>query len=392
MKNVHNKSMYTYGILFMIFVISICNTTQGIILSDYIIYYDLESSRQGLMSAIQSAGNIVGLLIIGIILGRLKKSTILIASAIIVPIVFFIMGSKPSLFALLLSYGIYGIAFALWDSLSSSLMVDIHPSNSSRYMNLLHGVFGLGGIVGPLLFQGLDGIGFIWNQMLTIAGIIAVMAFIVYTIGVIPIIRSNHGRIEKVSNITFLDVKSFLSKKRNILLIICAFLYGAHQIGITVWMTRFISDYLETPQWGPGAISIFWVGIAASRLAVSIQSIKPEKLILFGHLISGFAIACGIFIGNGFIMFICCGIAGFAEGPILPMTLDIACSWEKGKTSLGSSLVLFVHYIGFIITPPLIGALIFTNGIKVGMIIPAILSLIATIFAFFLKKRRELYE
>ncbi len=91
-------------------------------------------------------------------------------------------------------------------------------------------------------------------------------------------------------------------------------------------------------------------------------------------------------------MFIFCGISGLVEGAILPMTLDMACNWQKDKSSLGSTMVLFVHYGGFIITPPLIGALIFTYGIKVGMIIPAILSAVATIFAYFLmKKRREQY-
>ena len=53
MKTINSKSLYTYGILLMIFVISLCSTTQGIILSDYIIYYNLESSKQGLMSAFQ---------------------------------------------------------------------------------------------------------------------------------------------------------------------------------------------------------------------------------------------------------------------------------------------------------------------------------------------------
>ncbi|NLJ88015.1 MAG: MFS transporter [Epulopiscium sp.] len=392
MKTINSKSLYTYGILLMIFVISLCSTTQGIILSDYIIYYNLESSKQGLMSAFQSVGNIAGLIIILIFAGRLKKSTMLAISAAIIPFIFFIMGTKPALSVILVSYAIFGIMFALWDSLASSVMVDIHSSNSSRYMNILHGIFGLGGITGPLVFQGLGGMGLMWNQMLIASGILSLIGVSIFIMGIVSTRKLNPNSKEKTSDLTLLDIKKFLLEKRNRIILICAFLYGAHQIGITVWMTRFISDYLGTPKWGPGALSLFWVGIALSRLAVSRLSLEPSKLIFFGHLLSALAIGIGVLIGNGFIMFIFCGISGLVEGAILPMTLDMACNWQKDKSSLGSTMVLFVHYGGFIITPPLIGALIFTYGIKVGMIIPAILSAVATIFAYFLmKKRREQY-
>ncbi|HOQ16921.1 MAG TPA: MFS transporter [Defluviitaleaceae bacterium] len=386
----NKKLLYTYCILMMLFVISLCNTTQGIILSDYIVYYALESSKQGLVSAFQSTGNIIGLIIIILLSGKYKKSTMLAISAALIPVIFFIIGNKPALFILLLSYAFFGIVFALWDSLGSSLMADIHTINSSRYMNLLHGFFALGGIIGPLIFQSLGTEGFSWDQMLRLAGIISLVAVFLFTLGLVSAKKLIIENKDNSSDILITDIKTFFREKRNRIILISAFLYGAHQIGITVWMTRYISEYLGTPQWGPAALSLFWVGIAISRLVASRLSLEPAKWIFFGHLISGIVIAIGVLSENGFIMFICCGLSGLAEGAILPMTLDMACNWRKGKSSLGSSMILFVHYVGFIVTPPLIGALIFTYGIKVGMIMPAILSIVATLFTYFLtRKGRE---
>jgi len=388
MKAVQHKKMYTFGILFMMFVASVCSTTQGVMLTDFIEYYKLKSSGQGLISVFQSAGNILALLLIGIIIimGRLKKSTLLMVTAVTVPLVFLLMGSKPPFYILLCGYAIYGIAFGFLDSVASSVMVDLYRDRSSKYMNLLHGIYGLGGLAGPLLIQKLSGFEFTWNEILMICAAIAVGASIVYAIGAVPVIRCKDREIEVASPIHLSDVKNFFREKRKRILLICAFLYGAHQIGITVWMTRYISEYLGTPKWGPGALSAFWVGVASSRLIITRFSINRTKVIFLGHLLDGIIIAVGVLVGNGFFMLVCCGIAGFVEGTILPLTLDMACCWELKNTSLGSSMVLFALYIGFIIAPPLIGFLIDIYGVKVGMILPAIFSLTAAFFAFFLIK------
>lgn len=371
-----SKKWYVAGIFLMMFTGAICTTTQGVMLTHYIDYYQLESFEQGLMSAFQSGGNLAALLLIGILQKYLSKNTILLITAVAIPTVFFLFGTNLPFFIFLTGYGIYGIAFGFLDSLASSIMVDLYPEKSSMYMNLLHGIYGLGGLTGPILLRFLELREIPWQRILFLMGCIALVASLLYGIGTI-FMRKNSFEREQTRPIHWQDIVHYFRDRNKRILFICAFLYGAHQIGITVWIARYISEYLHTPRWGALALSVFWVCIAAARLILPHFGISNIRLLFLGNLVSGLAIMAGVITGNGFFMMICVGISGFAEGTILPLNLDTACHWEMENTSIGSSMVLLAHYIGFMITPVIMGKLIADTSIMAGMLFPAVLSVIA---------------
>lgn len=382
------KGFYTAAIYFMMFTASVCTTTQGVMLTQYIEYYDLKSVEQGLMSAFQSGGNLAALFFLGVLLRKLKKREILMITAVLIPCVFFMFGMRVELPFFLSGYFVYGVVFGFLDSLASSTMVDLYPENSSLYMNLLHGIYGLGGLAGPLILKRLSLKGLEWNELLTAAGVMAAAAFAVYGLAVFFSKEMPAGcRVEE--KITAGDMADFLRDKRKRGLFCCAFLYGAHQIGITVWMTRYITIYLKEPAPGGVVLSVFWVCVAFSRLVFPRFKWKNETALWAGHLISGLAVLAGVLSADGLVMVICTGISGLAEGMILPLTLDMGCHFEMNHTSLGSSMVLLAHYAGFIITPLIMGALISKASISAGMVLPAVLSLAAAVLMYTLCKRPD---
>ena len=384
MQNNRNKGLYAAGIFLMMFTASICTTTQGVMLTNYISYYHLESFQQGLMSAFQSGGNLVALFLLGALLGRLTKRKILIITALAVPAVFLVFGMKPSFYVLLAGYGVYGMVFAFLDSLSSSIMVDLFQEKSAFSMNLLHGVYGLGGLLGPVILKILKANDFAWNEMLLATGVIALAASAIYIASAAFAGEPGSIQPEGDRQIKLTDIIRFLKERKKQTLFVCAFLYGAHQIGITVWMTRYVSDYLGEPELGALTLSVFWVCVAVSRLVFPVFGWKQGDIIWAGNLISGLAILVGVVIGDGGIMVGCVGISGLAEGMILPSALDMACHWTMENTTLGSNMVLLAHYAGFIVTPMVIGAVISVASVSAGMILPALLSLAAAALMYWL--------
>lgn len=381
MQEKKTKFFYTAAIYFMMFTASVCTTTQGVMLTQYIEYYKLKSFEQGLMSAFQSGGNLAALFFLGVLLRRLRKKDILMITAVMIPCIFFMFGMRPSLSVFLSGYFVYGVVFGFLDSLASSTMVDLYPENSSLYMNVLHGIYGLGGLAGPLILRKLSLMGFEWNELLMAAGGIAAAAFAAYCLAVFFSGRmpAGSGLEEKI---TAGDMMDFLKDKRKRGLFYCAFLYGAHQIGITVWMTRYITDYLKEPVFGAIVLSVFWVCVAVSRLVFPGFRWKSETALWAGHLVSGLAVFTGVLWADGQVMVICTGISGLAEGMILPLTLDMGCHFEISHTSLGSSMVLLAHYAGFIITPMIMGEVISVFTVSAGMLLPAVLSLMAAAFMY----------
>lgn len=376
MKEKRSKFFYTAAIYLMMFTASVCTTTQGVMLTQYIEYYNLKSFEQGLMSAFQSGGNLAALFLLGVLLRRLKKRNILMITAVMIPCIFMMFGMKPPLSAFLAGYFVYGVVFGFLDSLASSMMVDLYLENSSFYMNILHGIYGLGGLTGPLLMRSGSLMGLKWNELLTVTGLIAAAAFVIYCLAMFLSRKMETGnRMEEIIRVR--HVAEFLRNKRKRILFYCAFLYGAHQIGITVWTTRYITDYLKEPAFGAIVLSVFWVCVAVSRLVFPRFRWKAETALWVGHLISGLVIFIGVLSKNGQIMIICTGISGLAEGMILPLTLDMGCHFEISHTSLGSSMVLLAHYAGFIITPMVMGAFISVFTVSAGMMLPAVLSIVA---------------
>ncbi|MEL7608090.1 MAG: MFS transporter [Bacillota bacterium] len=376
------KRAYTISLLFLMFIGAVCSSTQGVMLTNYIDYYGLQSSAQGLTSAFQSIGGITALLLIGILVGRVHKSVIIMITAVAVPVVFLTLGSKPPFVVLLISYALYGVAFGFEDSTSSSLMADLYQRRSAVYMNLLHGIYGIGGLVGPILLSSLVNAGLEWNQTLFVIAGLAFLGLIVYAVCGAPIMRSKVQVSKPAARMRWSDVRSFLMEKRKRLLLLAAFLYGAHQIAITGWSMRYISEFLGTPQYGALALSLYWIGITVSRFIAPRFGIARSKIVVFGFVATTLILGAGLASGNGFVMMLCCGLAGIVEGAVLPMLLDMSCSWQIENTSLGSTMVIFVLYIGFILIPPAIGAIAALAGITVGMLTTVVFSVIGSFVTF----------
>ncbi len=375
------KKRLTAALCAMMFAGACCNMTQGALLTDFIGHYVLVSARQGAVSSFQTAGNIASLLLVGFLLGRLRKYCLLAVSAVVIPSVFFLMGIKPAFAALLLLYFFYGAAFGFVDTLASSVMVDLHPDGSGRFLNLIHGVYGVGALCAPAVLQLLSEAGVEWNILLVCCGALALASGFLYLSSAVPVLRIKRNAPENAGKLRLGDIKKYLSSPPRRILLFCAVLYGAHQIGVTVWVNRYISEYLGSPRWGAAALSFFWLGIASSRLAVMKLRFEPRKILRYGYLFSGLFLLAGVVAARGPLMAVCTLLAGAAEGPTLPIALDLACRREPQNTSFGSTMLLLGHNLGLVAAPPAMAFLISNVSPACGMLLPVITALLASVFA-----------
>lgn len=373
--------MFTGTIILLMFTSALCTATQGTLLTKYIDFYGLESTAQGLTSSMQSAGNLIALLLIGLLAGKLQKMSMVMISAVSIPIVFLLLGSKPAFPVFLVAFMLFGIAFGFQDSLASALMVDLNPDESGIYMNLLHGAFGLGGLTGPIFFVSLMKKGLEWNGVLLLVACICCVSCAIYILLCSRVRKYLSVDTKPKERIGLKDIKKFLSEKRKIILLICAVSFGAHQIGISSWINRYVVNYIGDVDNGALSLSMFWAGTAVSRLLSSVIHIKNSTKVSLGFLLTSAFILIGILSHNGIVMMVCCIFAGLAEGPILPLMLDMSCRWERGNTSLGSTMLLLATYCGFLLMPLLIGKVGALDNLRIAMLLPVLASLIGAAFS-----------
>ena len=374
------KRKYLIGVLILVFTASFCANTQGVFLTDFINSYGLESSSQGLVSSFQSIGNIIALLLIIIYLSRIKKSSLLMVFAVVAPLIFFCLGLKPPFVILLLLYGFYGLCFALVDSVSSSTMADIYPEQSANKMNLLQASFGLGGLCGPFILQIILNTGIVWNKVLFVVAGFALVVTVIFVYSSRPMMKSKEIKYGKKEAIKLADVKDYFLTKKKLLLILSLFLFGMLQVGMMIWMPRFIGEYLGAPKFAAISLSLYWLGITIARFLLAKIKFDQVRILSIGLILSGVFLSFGILIGNSTVMILLCAVMGFCQGPVLPNALSLSCSWTR-NSSLGSSIILFCLYTGNMLTAPLIGFIIQHFGGSFGLMFPAAAGILGGVFA-----------
>ena len=387
---------FIIGVYAMMFMIAIGTSTQGTLLSSYIDHYKLTSVSQGLMSTLQSTGQFAALFGIGLLTGRFRKSKLILVFDVAICALFFLLGQGAAFPVFLVFYFLYGFSIGFVDPLSSSLMVDYFGDRSVIFMNMLHGVYGVGGLIGPILASWCASRGLIWQSTLKVIGCLFIAASLLYMLGAYlnrdaerTALAAEKTKETGSGDSTWQDLKEFLSMKKTWLVLIGSFLYGGHQIGITVWIVRYIEVYLNSPKWAAVALSAFWVTTALSRFFVIRLPMSKFQMLIWGNLISGLAMAAGILLGNGFVMFLCTALCGLVEGVILPINLDISCHYIEKNTSLGSASVSCFLYIGFAVVPLIMAYVINAVSIAAGMMIPAVFSLVAAALCVILNREEK---
>jgi len=339
----------------------------SVLMSRVVEDFSLAGAQQGMMNSALNMGSIAALLLVPFLQGRTKKSTMLIASALLQTVMLMVIGLAPSFFPLLAACVVMGLGGGWADNYINSTIVDIHRENSAQYMGLLHGCYGIGSIINPLLLQCLLLLGD-WRE--AYLGTTVIMAVI--TMQYIFVFRKCKGVFYEVADaerkLDFFHIKGYLSEPLNLLIVVCTFLFVAGQNSLLSWLVRYMRVRYEAEALGAGAFSLYWACTTLSRFIVPRLKAAPFRLICMGTLISATAHTVGILSGNPTVMLVMTGINGLACGHALPMLIHIGVSRHPGNTSMATSVIILASKITMMITPLLVGIL-FSISMDMSMLV-----------------------
>lgn len=381
MKNKKNAILWlTVSILLLLIAYAMPNNIITVTMNPIINEFQLDGAAQGLMSSVMQLGSVIALLIAPLLQGRLRKFVLMMISGMLQLAMILLTGVCSNLSMLLVMCTFLGASGGLIDTVCNSYMVDLHPENSAKYLGLLHGTFGVGGLMTPLLVTGLLS-KTSWRNVYLICGMIYAALFIASFVFGIGHFRTV-GEVQAVSEnkLTADMVKAYLKNRENLLLLLVGILYAASQTGIAGWQVRYITLRFDNAQLGSIGVSIFWACATISRFLAPMLPIKPMKLFIGGIILSGIAHAFGVLIETPYAMIVAAGIVGILSGPSMPVLLGEAAKGNEGITSLTTSAMLFVMCISRMITPLVLGELT-TTSVVLAMLVPAFAAIFAGIFA-----------
>lgn len=354
-------------------------------------YGDLNAlvTNAGLLSMMTCFGTIISALSYAKVSKKLSTRAIISISILFTCIGLFFFSLAHSFYFLLPIALILGIGGGAIDSTLNNY-VSRHYSTST--MAFLHGFWGIGTTIGPILLGVIVPLGYTWRTGYRVLSII--QAFILLlSLFSFPLWKKAEGKDydlssekNKNSNVKYIDA---IRTKGATYGFLGFFGYCAGECTVMVWgSTYMVYKGLEQSISATYSSFFFW-GMTIGRMLTGLLSIKigSERLIRFGFVLIAVSLLLFSFI-PAYLIFIPLFLIGLGCAPIYPLMIhQTPLLYEEKYCNILIGLQMASAYVGSTLIPPLFGFLYKIIGMWVMPLFLLLFFLISFISA---EKKRSL--
>lgn len=376
-----SKRTLTAGILLLIFLYGLTNAYQSVVINRVVDTYHLTGGAQGIMSSMMNLGGIIAFFAAPLLQGRLKKTSMLLIACLLLTVSFFLLGGTTP-FAIMIGASVLaGFSFGWLDTNCNAVMVDIHAENSASYLGLLHGSFGVGGLIAPLMITALLAV-ITWRGVSLVMGVIVALVGLAFLM-ILAVSAKGTPAAAPEQPLSFAAARGFLLKKKNVMMLVAGMLYAITQSGLLIWLVRYMTLQYNAEALGSTALSIYWVCATLSRFFAPRIPLRPLKLFLVGALLSCVFQTIGVLSGSPVVMCVMVGVIGLVTGHCVPMLLSEIAKGQQGNSALAASATLVSMCFMRILVPVGMGAVASAVNISFAMLAPAVSGALAGMMALF---------
>ena len=376
----HNAVKWITGAIFLMLVAcSLGSNIIGVTMNPLIGEFSLTGASQGLMNSMINLGSTLPLVIIPFLQGRIHKSWLIILGSALQALMLLLTGLSGNFTLLLVACALLGAGNNFTDSCCNSYIVDLHPADNSKYLNLLHGFFGVGGLITPLLITWiLNNSG--WRASYSVAAVICAVIIVLFAAIVLRHKKDVTGASASSEKpITGEMFRGYITNRRNLMLMIGTIFYAASQLGLINWIVRYMSVRFDAPDLGSIGMSAYWICATICRMFCSKLPYAPHKMLVVGCIGAGVFHAIGVISGSPIVMIICSGLVGIVSGLCIPVLVSEAAIGNEDRTALSTSSLFLLMGLSRMLMPLLMGA-VAASSIVSCMLLPAASALIGAVF------------
>jgi fucose permease len=376
--SVRFKTLLTGYLYLLMLAYGLYVTMIGPLMPELIGQYSLRMSQGGLIVSSNSMGGLLIILLGGILIDRLPKSRLIAVLFLLYSIWLLLVGTSPIYIVLLLLFFALGATTRMLDIVLNAFTADLYPERRGFFLNLLHTFFGIGAFLGPVFARALLNLQAEWHIVFLILGCVCLLIFTLY----ITMIRRqesigrNHASEEQSRSF------SWLRSPRIWFLCLVMILYAGHQTGVTVWLPMYLQTHLRTDvNLASYALSVFWLGIIAGRIASSLLTTRfdPKHLVLWGCLFGGLFLVAGIVSGLPLVLIAAAGITGMLTGSTIPLLITMGCGWFPSSSGSVTSLLYLNSNLAKMVFPWLVGFIADSYSFRFGMHVTGVTLLLASL-------------
>ena len=388
--NLENKFLPLTVILYLLmFINGISVTMIGPLMPVFVNQYEISISTSGLIILLKGIGALMALISGLAFAGMVRKSLLIniIFGIFIVSIL--LVSLEPSYIILLIFFFFTGASISLLDAVLNAYIAEMHSKKLGFYINLLHASFGVGALLGPFFSNAFIVSGLSWNTIFLTLAIFSsvILVFYILVQRIIPIDY-------KISESTRIyDVLILLKNKNMLILCFITFLFGGFAVASSTWMPTYMIQQMKSNAFiSIIPVTLFWTGIITGRIVYSLLSLRfsIKYLLFFNSLLGGMALTAAIILNKpiGFIIgFI---LIGFLIGTIPPLSITLACSFNKWSNTLISTIIILSVNAGAMFIPWILGIIADNAGFLLFMISLAIIPFAISLATIFINRPKEI--
>ena len=319
----------------------------------------LDFARTGMLVSALATGIGIGVVGAGPLFDRYSRRPLFLVSTLITAVALLSFDASTNFSGALLLFALAGIGAGSYDTLFNAAAVERYGENSANAVTLLHSAVAVGAIAGPPLIGQISS-HWHWTTSLHCIGI----AHLVLALGALCV---RFPKPTKIGTPQKAGTKSTLSLALLPFAII-SFAYVGVEGGVIVFAVPYTTEgLLLEPSSGLMSISIFWMGLLASRLAaLAVRGGLDERALIASGLLGSAALVVGTGLASshvGVFFF----VAGLAVGPVYPVMIALAGQRFPHACGAATGLAGGAGTIGGFSIPWITGAIGDGVGIAIAM-------------------------
>jgi fucose permease len=318
----------------------------------------------GLIVPAGAVGGIVGTLLAGVGSDVLGRRRLVWLAALLLAAALALAASATRWLLFVLALMLVSLAQGALSTGINAMIADARRAARGRALNLLHGVYGIGAAVSPLIIGSLIDRGLLWRWALGGTGLL----WLAYSLVVQQLYRAERldapGGTAQPLNLSMLRQRPFLA------LFLIAFVYNGVATSMLAWIAVFTQQAVGFSTFvSVSMISVFYVALTAGRFLCALVT---ERLGYAGTLL---LLACGITLTYPLVVLgshplvVAAGVflTGLSLSGLFPTVLADGARRYPAQTGIVSGTLNMALTLGSLVPPLWTGVVAGMAGLQVAL-------------------------
>lgn len=332
-------------------------------------FFGITESRQGFVMTIQSLGGIVMTVLLGLFGERLHKLYGLLAGAVLVGVAGVTIGTMPlygnDSYGLLLVFALIGgVGYITIDLLMNGVIADVFPEKKSTLLPIVHGFYGLGAMLAPLLVTWLTDSGrpaTFAVPYLVLGAAALVLGAVFWTVSRRATPHTPYADMTALRDRSVANPTEIFRDKRAWLYLLCCFLYLCFQNGIAVWLPNYYKTVHHMAGGAANAmLTLFFLGALVVRMLSPLvyKRMPVRTFYLLTCFLSAGVFAVLLLTPSLAVQRVLLVLLGLLQGAEVPALVILCCETFPTRTASASSIIVLGVSLSALIAPTVLGRLI----------------------------------